>query len=271
MPLVTLAQAADGAAFDALRLAVDPAQGVGLLLSLIRVAAFTVASPVLGRAWPATGRLTFVLAVGVFLTRPVPDVADLGPLIVAGVTNAAVGVSLGFLTGLLIHLFSVAGSLIDFSGGLAVAQAFDPSSGMLAAVYGTLFARTAVALFAVLGGLQVIVRGLAGSVRLIPLDGTVTLGPELAASAVRTAGEVMFAGVELALPVLSSLLVAEIVLALATRFAPQANVLMLGLPVKILIAMAMVGVVVATMPAAAGDLVEEVRRSTVDVLRSLRP
>lgn len=269
MPPALLAQTVDAPAFDALRLAVDPAYGVGLLLSLIRVAAFTVASPILGSAWPATGRLTFVVAAGLFLSRPVPGIADIGPLLVAGVTNAAIGISVGFLSGLIIYLFHVAGSLIDFSGGLAVAQAFDPTSGMLASVYGKLFGKIVLALFVVLGGLQVVMRGLAGSVELIPLDGSITLSADLAESAVRTTGEVMFAGVELALPVLSSLLVAEVVLGLATRFAPQANVLMLGLPVKILIGITMVGIVVATMPAYAGDIVDDMARTMSDILRSL--
>lgn len=271
MPPALLAQAAETPAFDALRLVVDPAYGVGLLLSLIRVAAFTVASPILGRAWPPSGRLTFVVATGLFLSRPVPGIAEIGPLIVAGVTNAAIGISIGFLSGLIIYLFSVAGSLIDFSSGLAVAQVFDPSSGMLASVYGQLFGKAAVALFVVLGGLHVVIRGLAGSVELIPLDGAITLSADLAEAAVQTTGEVMYAGVELALPVLSSLLVAEVVLGLATRFAPQANVLMLGLPVKILIGITMVGIVVATMPAYAGDIVDDTARTITDILRSLSP
>ena len=271
MPPALLAQAVDAPAFDALRLVVDPAYGVGLLLSLIRVAAFIVSSPILSGAWPPTGRLTFVIATGLFLARPVPDVVDIGPLIVAGATNAAIGISLGFLSGLIIYLFHVAGSLIDFSSGLIVGQVFDPSTGMLASVYGSLFGKVAVALFVVMGGLHVVVRGLAGSVALIPLDGSIVLSSDLAESAVRTAGDVMLAGVELGLPVLSSLLVAEVVLGLATRFAPQANVLLLGLPVKILIGISMVGIVVATMPAFAGDIVDDTGRTLTDILRSLSP
>lgn len=254
---------------DALRLVVDPAWGVGLLLAMIRVAAFVVSSPVLGTSWPATGRLAAVVAVSLFLTRPVPGVVDIGELIMAAGTNVAVGVALGFLSGLIVHLFTVAGSLIDITGGLAVAQVFDPSSGAMSAVYGKLFRQSALAVFVVIGGLHVLVRGLVGSVRLIPLDGSVALDGELAESAVHTAGQIMFAGVELALPVLSSLLLAEVVLGLAGRFAPQANVLLLGLPAKLMIAMTVSATVLITLPGSVRGVLEDMSQTISDVLRSM--
>lgn len=259
----------DGPSLDALRLAVDPAYGVGLLLSMIRVAAFVISSPVLGKSWPATARLGLVVALSLFLTHPVEGVTNIAPLVVAASTNAAIGLALGFLSGMIMYLFTVAGSLIDVTSGLAVAQVFDPSAGTMTSVYGKLFAQTAVALFVVLGGLHVLVRGLAGSVRLIPLDGRVAMDGELAEAAARTAGEVMYAGAELALPVLSSLIVAEVVLGLASRFAPQANVLLLGLPAKLLITMTVVGTVVLTLPTVVGGVTSDMASTMTGILRVL--
>lgn len=252
---------------DALRLAVDPAFGVGLLLAMTRVAAFVVSSPVLGKSWPATARLGLVIALSLFVSRPVAGIDEVGPLIVAAAANVAIGLSLGFLSGVILYLFTVAGSLIDIAGGLAVAQVFDPSSGALTSVYGKLFGQAAVALFVVLGGLHVLVRGLYGSVELIPLDGDVRLDGALAEAAVQAVADVMYGGVELALPVLSSLVVAEVVLGLASRFAPQANVLLLGLPAKLLLTMTVSGAVVVTLPASVRGIVVDMSTTMTDVLR----
>ena len=70
---------------------VDAAWGVGFVLALVRIAAFTVTSPIIGRSIPATGRLAFTVGVAVAAVRPVHGVIELGDLITAAVINAAVG------------------------------------------------------------------------------------------------------------------------------------------------------------------------------------
>lgn len=254
---------------EALELVIDPAWGVGLLLSMVRVACFVVASPILGSSWPATGRLAGVVAVSTFMARPVPDVAEVAPLVVAAATNAAVGVAMGFLSGVLIHLFTVAGALIDLSGGLALAQVFDPTAGFMSSVYDKMFRQVALALFMVVGGLHVLVRGLVDSVAVVPLDGRISLDASLAEAATHSVGQLMYAGAELALPVLSSLLIAEVALGLAGRFAPQANVMLLGLPAKLLITMTLVGSVMLTLPDTVRGVVTDSSSTLVDVIRSL--
>lgn len=255
---------------EALRLAVDPAWGVGLLLAMTRVAAFVVASPLLGIAWPLSGRLAAVVAVSLFLAEPVAGIGDVGPLVVAALTNVTVGVALGVLTSLLVHLLTVAGALIDVTSGLAVAQLFDPGTGMLSAVWTRVLQQVGVALLVVGGGIHAVVRTLAGSTRVVPLDGAVRLSDGLAEEAIRQVSALMTAGAELALPVLSALFVVELVLGVASRFAPQSNVLLLGLPVKILVTVAVAGAVLLTMPAAMRDLTQSMGATGVDVLRGMR-
>ena len=44
----------------------------------------------------------------------------------------------------------------------------------------------------------------------------------------------LVAAVEMAMPALAALFVAEVVLGIASRFAPQANIFLLGLPAKVI-------------------------------------
>ena len=108
---------------------VDAAWVSGMLLASIRVGAFVVASPIFGKAIPATGRMALVLVLGYVFATPVEGSLDLGSLIVAAVTNVAVGGFVGFLTGLIFTLFTVAGGLLDFTSSLSSAQIFDPLTG----------------------------------------------------------------------------------------------------------------------------------------------
>lgn len=233
-----------------MNIVVDASWVAGLLLAMIRVAAFVVASPIFSRAIPFVGRSALVVVLGLFFADPVEGAAlGLDTLLVAGVTNAMVGIALGFLTGVIFHLFTVAGNLIDFSSTLSAASVFDPMSNSESAVFGRMFNLTALALFFTLGGDRLVVRGLATSFDAI--DATGTLGVSaggLAEIGVTLVGRLMVAAVELAMPALAALFVAELVLGIAARFAPQANVFLLGLPAKVLAALASVSAVLLLMP-----------------------
>jgi flagellar biosynthetic protein FliR len=61
------------------------------------------------------------------------------------------------------------------------------------------------------------------------------------------------------------------VLGLASRFAPQANVFLLGMPIKIFIALSLVPVALLLFPEAIHGLMQTMRDTFVDALRVLTP
>ncbi|MTV27329.1 flagellar biosynthetic protein FliR [Nitriliruptoraceae bacterium ZYF776] len=250
-----------------LTLPFDAAWAVGLTLAIVRVAAFTVASPITGRAVPVAARLGFTIAVATAIATPVPGALDLPVLVTAVVVNAVVGATLGYVSGLPVHLFATAGSSIDLVSGLSVATVFDPIQGDQGAVFARLFHLTATTMFLIGGGITLLVGGLVASVRVLPLDAAITPSPGLAGLVIQLTSHVVRAGVELALPVIGVLLMLELALGLASRFAPQANVFMLGLPIKILAAITVVGASFVLFPDAVDGFEAEVGRTMTAVLR----
>ncbi|MFA9430911.1 flagellar biosynthetic protein FliR [Egicoccus sp. AB-alg2] len=248
---------------------VDAAWAVGLVLAVTRVAAFAIASPLLGRALPATARLAATFAVALAMVRPVPGVVELGDLFAAGLVNAVVGVALGYVSGLILHLFTSAGGIIDLVSGLSIATVFDPMQGDQGGVFARLFHLTGLALFVVGGGLALLVGGLVASARIIPLGGALTPAPGLTGVVVDLVSQLMRSAVELALPVIGVLLMLELAMGLAARFAPQANIFMLGMPAKILAAITVVGSAWVLFPDAVDGVETTVVRSLEAVLRGL--
>jgi flagellar biosynthetic protein FliR len=61
-------------------------------------------------------------------------------------------------------------------------------------------------------------------------------------------GRMLIGAVEMAMPALAALFIAEIVLGIAARFAPQSNVFLIGLPVKLFAALASVSAVLLLVP-----------------------
>jgi flagellar biosynthesis protein FliR len=252
-----------------LDLPIDAAWAVGLMLAIIRVGSFVVTSPIIGKTIGAPARLAFTVAIGTALSYPIPATLEVPGLIGAAVVNAVIGGVLGFLSGMIIHLFGVAGGIVDFVSGLSVATVFDPLSGQQGAVFQRLFHLTAVALFLVSGGLSLIVGALFASVRVLPLDGGLAPTALLSETVMTLVSTLFRAGVELVLPVIGVLLMLELALGLAARFSPQANILMLGLPMKILAAITVVGAAFVLFPDAMLDVQRTFGDASEAALRGL--
>lgn len=250
-------------------LPVDAAWAVGFVLAASRIAAFSLASPVTGRTIPATGRLAFTVAVALAMTRPVPGSFELGDLVAAAVVNVLIGAAMGFVSGLVLQLFTSAGGIIDLVSGLSVATVFDPMQGDQGGVFSRMFHLTAITLFVVTGGLGLLVTGLVASTRALPLDASLAPRVGLVGLVVATVSQVMRSAVELALPVMGVLMMMELTLGLASRFAPQANVFLLGLPAKVFAAITVVGSAWVLFPDAMSNAEVLVARNLEAVIRGL--
>lgn len=250
---------------EELSLQIDAAWAAGLVLSITRVAGFVVASPLLARMLPMSARAGVAVSIGLFLASPPQVELTTGFLLSATLVNAAIGIALGYLSGMIMQLFPVAGGVIDMTSGLAAAAVIDPTRGEQGAIFSRIFSILGLALFYVLGGLAILVRGLELSVRVIPLDGGLAPSTSLLGIAASLTGKLFLAGVELALPVIAALFVTELVLGVASKFAPQANIFMVGLPAKIFVALVMTSVSLVLFP----ETMDGVLRIVTDTMRDV--
>jgi flagellar biosynthesis protein FliR len=227
----------------------------GFMAASARVGGFLTASPYLTRRLPTSGRIAVVLALSLFLSAPLStsSLAVTG-MVSAVVLNLAAGLSLGLLTSILFQSFSTAGAMVDVASGLSVSAVFDPSLGTSATVFQRFFDTVALVLFFVMGGHRLLVMGLATSIEVVGLDGDLQLDGGLADVAVDLFARYTLASLEIAVPIMATLLVTEVALGIASRLLPQANVFLLGLPLKILVAIVVVGVTVTSFPAIMGWL-----------------
>ena len=255
---------------ELLDLTIDANWVLGLLLATTRVGAFAVASPQLGAVIPTPAKLALTTAVGFFLVAPVTGELTLARIVAMAVVNAGMGMVMGWLLGALFHMFAVAGTIIDATAGTSIASIVDPTRGEQGAVFSRLFQVGGLALFYAVGGLSLLVTALVWSVRAVPLGGAPTLdGGALADAATTLTSRLMIAGLEIAMPMLAILLLTEVVLGLAARFAPTANVFLLGLPAKVWLALAMSGMSVALFPEAIDGLMDVSRQVAVEVLNGI--
>lgn len=175
--------------------------------------------------------------------------------------QAVIGCLLGFMTSLLLSVFSAAGSLTDMTSGLSASTTFDPISGTVNPVTANTFNVIMTTLLFATGGDLVIVKGFMTSFQAVGLDqrSVNLIGPTLMSEI----GYFFVASVEIAGPVLGCMFLAYVALGLLTRSAPQLNVMSLGFALNIALALVVVAV---TLPLLPGALTTLVYRAVTDTL-----
>lgn len=211
------------------------------LLSL-RVGAVLFMTPVLyAIQLPASVRLlvVFSLAVvfGMGLPLNVSHVSDeAGALIVAALTELALGATLGLGIHVAFATFAVAGRLLDVQIGFGMAQVLDPVSRRQIPVLNSALTQIGVLSFFLLNGHHALLRGIALSLERFPLGAG--WSPADAADAVIGQMTGLFVlGFALVAPVVFCVLLVELALGVVARNLPQMNIFMLALPIKIGIAL----------------------------------
>lgn len=231
------------------------------LMVLARTSAWVMAAPVFGvRGAGALGRLGLSLALSVFLAPLVAEKAaipaDTIPFVLAAAGQVLVGLALGWATGLLLHAFEVAGHAIDLSSGFSVGTLLDPVSGAQAAVFSRFANLLFIVLFFATDSHQTVVEGFVRSFEAVPAGQFPALGAGAVEGLGRAVGTLLLAALEVGAPVLGALFLTEVVLAVAARFAPQANVFLIGLPAKVLVTLLAMGSALVFLPGRVALLVE---------------
>ncbi len=245
-------------------ISVDGASLLAFLLASVRVVAWlAVVPPFSSRAIPAMAKV--VLALGLSLAMAPTLAGQTLPastpeLLFTVLVQVGVGLAMGFITMLLFTAVAAAGALVDVFGGFALATAFDPLSMNVNTVFGKFHQLLATTLLVVSGGHLLVIGGLLSTFRYLPLTGVpdVSGWPDVLV----TAFSMFFmTAVQIALPMIAVLFVADLGLALLTKVAPQMNALNVMLPAKIGLVLLLIGLSFPMLPEVTSRLVELVNES----------
>ena len=171
---------------------------------------------------------------------------SLGPLLLAGLLEVGLGTLMAFGVHAAFAAFGMAGQWLDLQIGFGTGNVFDPVTRANTPVLGAALSSLAVVTFFALDGHHAFMRGIAFSVRQIP-PGSMSLHLPVAAL-VRQFGSIFTLAATLAAPVLFVLLLLEAGMAVISRMLPQMNVLFVGMPVKILLGLGVLGAAGAVLP-----------------------
>jgi flagellar biosynthetic protein FliR len=202
--------------------------------------------------WPVRGGVA--AALGVVLT-PVLTAQTLtlpatpGGLVAALAANAAVGLALGFGVGLLWSAVEMAGAISELAVGLNPESLFGTTQAQGTTPLTQLYSLMLALLFFGGGGLEIWLGALGRSFDALPIAGRLFGTPD-AAGLTALVGRLLGVALSLAAPVLLSLLIVNLSLAVAGRITAQASLYFAALPAElasVLVALALTAGIVVTL------------------------
>jgi flagellar biosynthetic protein FliR len=221
---------------------IDPAWMMAVFFTALRLGVVLMMTPIFSNlSGLVTVRVLLTLALSALLVsglgaRLPPPALELGPVLLAALAELVTGLTLAFGVFAAFGAFSVAGKILDVQSGFGLGNVYDPVTRAGAPLFATLLNLAAVAVFFGMDAHHALLRGMAFSLREVaPGSGFHELDAE---AVIRQFGLMFSLGVALIIPVMLCLLLAETGLAVVSRVLPQMNVFVVGVPVKIVVGLA---------------------------------
>jgi flagellar biosynthetic protein FliR len=235
------------------------AAGVAFFLALLRGTAFLYFCPPF-----SNNMIPFLAKTGIaggLAVAAVPTVShDALPmstpaLIEALVIQIAVGALMGFVVQLFVGAVQGAGAIIDQFSGLNLPPAIDPLNLDQSPLLAQLYEWMATVLIFVSGAYLLLAQGF---VRSFAAVGTTVPERDIQQLPTFLSSDLVSffaASAEIAAPLVAVVFVAQILLGLLAKSAPQANVFVLGFPLQILLVLGGLGLAVVALPSDVSNLV----------------
>ncbi len=207
------------------------------LWAFFRVLGLFTAAPVLSmRVIPRRVRVSLALLIVVCAQPSLPEMPvvplDSPVALMVIAQQVLIGLTMGFAARVVFAAIEFAGELVGLQMGLNFASFFDPLSGTQITAVSRFYGTTAAWLFVVMNGHLMLTGAVLGSFKAFPVSPEPLAFLHVIQPQVWGA-EVFRLGLWVSLPVVSMLILVNMVMGLMARVAPQMNIFSIGFPITL--------------------------------------
>ena len=207
-------------------------------LILVRVLAIFMSLPMFNsRHLPVVFKAGFAMAVSVLLfpvlgLKPMPPADNVFVLALGVASEVLLGLCIGIFVRLLFAGIQLAGQLVGYQMGMAIANVLDPATSTQVSLIAQFYNLFAVLMFISINAHYLFLDALVESFRLVPPYGF-HLSASLMDGLIRMSANIFTIGIRVGAPVIAALLLTSVTMGLLARTTPQMNVFFVAMPVKI--------------------------------------
>lgn len=177
--------------------------------------------------------LSYIVFPAVFSAQTViPNALAAYAALVVG--EFLLGLVFGFVSSLIMQGVQMAGHVLDVQIGFGIVNVFDPQFGQQIPLLGNFKYLLALMVLLATNGHHVLLSALVASFKLVPVTGAV-IPASLAGFILDLVAGVFAIAFKISLPVLVSLVLADVAFGILARTMPQMNIFVVGIPAKLII------------------------------------
>ena len=228
------------------------------LLILVRISGFIVAAPIFSlRNIPMRVKTILAIAIAVIVFNVVPyreinysTTIDYAFIVIL---EMIAGLIMGFMANVSYYILSFAGQIIDQEMGFSMVNQYDPITSTQVTVTGNLYTYAVMLMVLVTNMHHYLIRAIADSFQVLPV-GRVSLDFSIYEVMKRFVVDYFVIGFRIVLPIFASMLVVNTILAILARVAPQMNMFVIGLQLKVFVGLVVL-VLMVMMITGVADLI----------------
>lgn len=238
------------------------------LLILVRVASFIYIAPFFSMSnTPRNVRIGLSFFIAILLYQSVPRQAvEYDTLIgysVIVMKEVITGLLIGFAANLCSSVVSFAGQIADMEMGLSMASLMDPTTKESSTITGIYYNYMILLMLMVSGLHRYLIKALAETYVLIPVNGAVIRSDALFSSLLEFMSNYIIIGFRICLPIFAVMVILNAVLGVLAKVSPQLNMFAVGIQMKVLVGICILFLSTAMLPGAADLIYEQMKHMVV--------
>jgi flagellar biosynthetic protein FliR len=171
------------------------------------------------------------------------------------VTGLLIGLGANFCT----TIVAFAGQIADMEMGLSMVSLFDPSTKQQTTITGVYYNYMVLLLLVISGLHQYLLKALAETFTLIPVNGAVIDSESLLQALISFMSNYIIVGFRICLPIFAVMIILNAVLGVLAKVSPQLNMFAVGIQMKVLTGLCILYVTTAMLPSVANFVYEQMK------------
>ncbi|MDF2906568.1 MAG: putative rane protein [Herbinix sp.] len=245
-----------------------------LLLILVRITGFIFTAPFFSlRNVPfrvKTG-LSIFLSLILFYSVPysTPEYIGVIGFAVLVVKEALAGAIMGLFANIAYHIIAFAGQVIDMDIGFSMVNEIDPVTSIQTTITANLYGYLVLIMMLISNLHHYFLRAIIDSFQVIEI-GKASFSPNLYKLMTQFITDYFIIGFRIVLPIFAAILVVNTILAILSKVAPQMNMFVIGIQLKIFVGLIVLAMIMALVPSVADFIFRKMKDMLLQSIQMLQ-
>jgi len=176
---------------------------------------------------------------------------------------------IGFAANICNSIILLAGNLMDMNLGFSMAQEYNPQMKTQASVSANLYSYLVLLLLLVTNMHHYLLRAVADSYQLIPVNGQVFQWDHLLSGMITYMIDLFVIAFRIILPIFACLMILNCILGIMAKVSPQMNMFAIGMQLKILLGLLVMFITIELFINVSDFIFDEMKRTIVSMIKGM--